>query len=233
MVKVRNLNFAYGSNVIFDNFAADFPSSKISCILGPSGCGKTTLLNIIAKTLVASGEVEGQGRVSYVFQNDRLIKQKTLMQNLLFALSGVYDREEQKRKAEEYCRKVGLFEDKDLYPSQLSGGMSQRVSLARAFAFPSNTILLDEPFKALDFKTKQSIISVFLQLVEAEKRTVIMVTHDIEETVLLADEIFVFSNRPVKIINRYEIMGERQNRKLYDEDIMKISANIFRDFEKM
>jgi len=206
MPELKNISKSYGDLKIFDDFSLIFNKNHINCILGPSGCGKTTLLNIIAGlTLPDSGEISGinTDRISYVFQEPRLLPWKTVRKNIEFTLLEKIPAEELQGLTDKYIKLVKLDEFQDYYPGQLSGGMKQRVSLARAFSYPGEVILMDEPFKGLDYKLKQNLQTSFLELWENDRRTVIYVTHDVDEAVELGEEVFLFSHQPVRILRTF------------------------------
>lgn len=191
-MKLISVSKAYGDNVVFDKFSLEAEENKILAVLGASGCGKTTLLNIISGLTDFEGKVEKAGdKISYIFQNKRLLPNLTVYKNVEFVLKHVYPKEKIPSVIDEILSKVELLGSKNLYPSELSGGMGQRVSLARAFAYPSDILLMDEPFKALDISLKKRIIEVFNSLYEADRRTTVFVTHDIEEAFAVADRIIV------------------------------------------
>lgn len=202
-LKISKLNKKYNDIRIFTDFSLEINPGLITCILGPSGCGKTTLLNIIGGiTSADSGEMKGFDArgMSYIFQDPRLLPWKTVRGNIEFVISGDISPAERKEHSNRLLRSVGLSDFAGYYPSQLSGGMRQRVSIARAFACSSDIILMDEPLKGLDLTLKQSIIKWFSELWDSDKRTVIFVTHDIDEAILLADEIIVLSRLPAQIM---------------------------------
>ncbi|HOW39154.1 MAG TPA: ABC transporter ATP-binding protein [Bacteroidales bacterium] len=201
-LKISNLNKKYNDIRIFTDFSMEINPGLITCILGPSGCGKTTLLNIIGGiTSADSGELTGfEGRgMSYIFQDPRLLPWKTVRGNIEFVISGDISPAERKEHSDRLLRSVGLRDFAGYYPSQLSGGMRQRVSIARAFACSSDIILMDEPLKGLDITLKQNIIKWFSGIWASDKRTVIFVTHDIDEAIMLGDEIIVLSGLPAQI----------------------------------
>lgn len=191
-VRVKNLCKEYDEHRVLDNLNINFKKDKITVILGPSGCGKTTLLNIITGiTKEDSGEVIlNSKRISYIFQEDRLIEQLTVYENIAFVLKSTMNKEEMDAIIDKYLTLVKLLEYKDKLPSKLSGGMKRRVAIARAFAYKSSLLLMDEPFKGLDDKLKKEIIEEFLSIYEEDKRTIILVTHDMKEAKLLGDDIY-------------------------------------------
>ncbi|KYH28366.1 MULTISPECIES: ABC transporter ATP-binding protein [Clostridium] len=191
-VEIRNLYKSYGSHMVFNDLNINFKKNKINVILGPSGCGKTTLLNIISGIdKKYKGEVKvRESTISYIFQEDRLIPNLTVFENIAFVLKSTINKEEVEKITNKYLSLVKLTEYKDMLPKSLSGGMKRRVAIARAFAYKSRILLMDEPFKGLDEKLKNEIIEEFLRIHNKDKRTVILVTHDIKEAETLGDEIY-------------------------------------------
>ncbi|AJG97711.1 ABC transporter [Clostridium beijerinckii] len=219
-ISIKNLNKSYGTEKIFENFNIDFYDDKINCIIGKSGCGKSTLLDIIAGLMDAqSGEISGVSLndISYIFQEDRLIEWLTVKENLEIALERYFKDSTLENRIDEVLNLVGIYDTKNKYPNELSGGMRQRVNIARAFAKPSKVILMDEPFKSLDYKLKYSIIDEFKNLLAKEKRMVILVTHDLDEAIYFQGNIIVFNNRPVKIEGIFS-----ENLDKCKEEILKI-----------
>lgn len=195
MLQLRGINKTFGDSVIYSDFDIEFREGVTTCIFGPSGCGKTTLLNIIGGLLKPDdGTLQGFDgkRFGYIFQEPRLLPWKTVRQNIEFVADG--------KDSDEFLKLVDLQHAADKYPSQLSGGMSQRVSIARALAVKPDIILMDEPFSNLDRILKKNIIDSFRNIMETERKTVIYVTHDIDEAIAMSDDIFVMSKAPVKIV---------------------------------
>ena len=203
-MKLKNIVKKYGTREVLDGITLHIDEGKITVILGESGCGKSTLLGILSKNISDySGEVEYEREInrgiSYIFQEDTLIPWKTVYQNIEYVLEGKVPKDEMKKYIEKYLKMVNLEEYAEEYPQALSGGMKRRVGIARAFAFPSDYLFMDEPFEFLDIKTKQEIIKYFKVLQEQEKKTVIFITHDIESALELGEKIVVFSQKPTKI----------------------------------
>ena len=181
-------------------------SGEFVTILGPSGCGKTTLLRIIAGlethtngTMTLGGEkITGPGtKRGMVFQEYSLFPWKTVLGNVMFGpmMQGV-SKENAKKIAEEYLDLVGLSDFRNSYPYELSGGMKQRVAIARALANEPEIILMDEPFGALDAQTRNNLQNELLRIWQEEKRTIIFVTHSVDEAVFLSDRIIILSKNP-------------------------------------
>lgn len=173
-MKLEKICKSFGDKEILKDFSLEIPDKSIVFLTGASGCGKTTLLKIIGGILNAdSGTVSGAGKISYLFQEPRLLPWKTALENV----SLVSD----KKTAAEYLSLVGLEKELSSYPNELSGGQRQRIAIARALAFKSDTILLDEPFQNLDKTLHDRLVKSFLEIYLKEKRTVIWVSHDSEE----------------------------------------------------
>ena len=178
----------YGEISVYRDFSLEIGAGKNTCLLGPSGCGKTTLLNMLAGLVPYDGKIENiPARVSYIFQEERLLPNLTVKQNITFALGKGAD----ERRIADVLAKVELSDREDAWPSELSGGQAQRVSIARAFAYPSELILMDEPFSSLDTALKIRLIDVFCNLWREERRTAVFVTHDAEEAYMLAHRAVV------------------------------------------
>lgn len=212
---IKDLKKSYGSLNVYDNFNFNINENKISCILGPSGCGKTTLLKLISGiTSIDSGELQGfEGKsISYLFQENRLLPWKSLGDNIGFVLKRYFSKKEVQQRVDTYLDLVQLKDFKDYYPHEVSGGMNQRVAIARAFAYPSQILLMDEPFKGLDLKLKQELLKVFVQLWSKDKQTVLYITHDIDEALMLGDNIYVFSGIPTKIQKNISISCCKKDR---------------------
>jgi len=230
MLSIKRLNKRYDKLEIFKNFNIQLKEKEINCILGKSGCGKTTLLNIIAQIdNNYEGQLEGfkNKTFSYIFQETRLLDWYNVYKNIEVILP----KEEKKEEIiEKYLKLVGLYEYKEYYPQQLSGGMKQRLSIARAFAYKSDILLMDEPFKGLDPAIKKNILISFIELWEQDKRTIIFVTHDIDEAILLGDDIYILGERPLKEIYKTNIDIEKKERILESKKTKQIKQKIYSIF---
>lgn len=183
MIELVNVSKKYANTPVYENFSLEIEEGKITCLLGASGCGKTTLLNMLAGLTPYEGRIGNvPERISYIFQEERLLPNLTVKQNVALVLGKNADG----KKISEMLEKVELSGKEDAYPAELSGGQAQRVSVARAFAYPSGLILMDEPFSSLDTALKIRLIDVFCRLWQEEKRTAVFVTHDAEEAYMLA-----------------------------------------------
>jgi NitT/TauT family transport system ATP-binding protein len=216
------------SEVIAD-ISFSLGAGQIVSIVGPSGCGKSTLLNLLCGLLpLSGGEVAWYGqvttdmpkRVGYMLQKDLLLPWRTALHNVTLGLE-IHDvpRLERRDRARQLLDTIGLAGFHDYYPSALSGGMRQRVALARTLANEPEVLLLDEPFAALDFQTKLILESDMARLIRSQKRSLLLITHDIEEAVSLSDRVIVLSHRPARIravhdidldVDRTDMMAARE-----------------------
>ncbi|HET9793413.1 MAG TPA: ABC transporter ATP-binding protein [Thermoanaerobaculia bacterium] len=210
-LSIRGLRMTFraeGSEVrVLEDIDLDVREGEFVCILGPSGCGKSTLLNVVAGFLAptaGSATIDGQEvrgpdpRRIFVFQERGVFPWLTVEGNIGFGL-GKLPRVERERRIAHYVGMVGLSGFERAYPHELSGGMKQRVEVARALAVDPDTLFLDEPFGALDSITRLVMRGELLRIWQAERKTILFVTHDIEESVQLADRVVVMSARPARI----------------------------------
>ncbi len=208
-VSTRNISKNYGEVEALRDLSLEFPRGQLTSLLGPSGCGKTTLLKIIAGLLEpTSGEVEVNGKTvtgpgpdrAFVFQDFALLPWASVMRNVTFGLEmrGVA-KSEREDIAARYIKEVGLGGFEHAYPHELSGGMRQRVGLARALSVDAEVLLMDEPFSAVDEQTRRKFQEDLLGLVQNENKTFIFVTHSIEEAVYVSDQIAILLPRPSRV----------------------------------
>lgn len=211
---------------VLDDVSVTVEPGEFVVVVGPSGCGKTTLLNLLDGLVEpTSGTIEIGGSVvtgpredvGMVFQSAELLPWRTVRDNVAMGLEiqGVAQPERDDR-ADEWIGRVGLSGFEDRYPSELSGGMEQRVGLARALAVEPNVLLLDEPFGSLDALTKDRMQTELLQLWERQRSTAVFITHDIDEAIFLADRLLVMSGKPANVVAEIDVDFERPrwNRRL-------------------
>ena len=218
------------------------PDGEFLSIVGPSGCGKSTLLRIIAglespssgEVLIGGRKVEGtRPEVAMVFQEASLYPWLTAAGNVAFgpALSGVPPHA-RRRDALEWLAKVGLAEFARYFPHQLSGGMKQRVAIARALANGARVLLMDEPFAALDYQVRRQMQELLLDLWRELGKTVVFVTHHIDEAVLLSDRVALFSSGPAANVTETITLPMARPRRLHDPEIQRICAEIIAHVEE-
>jgi len=210
-ITFRNVGLTLGGARIYEGLDFEVAEGEFLCLLGPSGCGKSTALRLIGDLLNGyDGEVTVEGRapaemwerIAYVFQNPRLLPWKTALDNAAFGLEmrrPDMGRDERQRIAARQLERVGLGADGHKMPSMLSGGERQRVAIARALALEPEIILMDEPFSALDPNTRSNLRAQIIELWRETGRTVVFVTHDIDEALELADRIIVLETKPAKV----------------------------------
>ena len=218
-------------NISFDVYENDFIS-----LIGPSGCGKSTILSIIGKLDNKSyGDIvyKDDITISYMFQEDALFPWKTVLENCVLPLKiNNSINEENKNYVINLLKKYELYDFINSYPNELSGGMRQRVALIRTLASKPDILLLDEPFSSLDSQIKMQVSNDIYKMIKDEKKTVIMVTHDIGEAISMSNKIILLTNRPAKVKNIYEINldGITPNDKRTDKNFINIYNTIRDDF---
>lgn len=199
--------------------------NKITCLLGPSGCGKSTILNMIAGIITPTqGNVYiKDGHVGYVFQEDRLLPWKTVYENIAIVKDDI-----EHEKVMSIIKEVGLIGFEHSYPATLSGGMRQRVSIARALYYEPTLLLMDEPFKSLDYDLRMQMVEYLISLWEKEKSTILFVTHDIDEALLLANKIIVLTKRPTEISKEFIVEREQLRRDISDVELITLRSKIIK-----
>ena len=227
-------------SLALDKVDLSIKRGEFICLLGPSGCGKTTLLNLIAGfnkpttgKIFIGGELVDKPSIDRItiFQNYGLLPWRSVIKNVELGLEAKkIPKERRKAIAEEYLRLVGLIDFSKHHPSELSGGMQQRVAIARALAVDPDILLMDEPFGALDAMTRMGIQDEIQRIWGEKKKTIIFVTHDIEEAVFLADRIVIMTPYPGKIKSILKVPLARK-RDRTSVDFLKIRDKVFSEFE--
>lgn len=232
-IKLVNVNKFYNVEKecikVLDGINLNIPSNKITVILGRSGCGKTTLLRLVAGIeKFEQGDIQGANlkRKAYVFQEDRLMPWLDVKKNITF---GIKNKDVDNKKIDEIIQTVGLESFCSAYPSQLSGGMKQRVSIARAFAYNPDFIMMDEPFSALDFFTRKQMQEELLRIHKKTLCSILFVTHSIDEALILGDKIVILEKGIIK--SEYEIHEKSDKRDLLSEKYLDLKKKIMNDLK--
>ena len=200
LVRLDHVGHTFGAVHVLNDVSLFVWRGEFVALVGPSGCGKTTLLNLCSGWLQpTTGAVDRPARVRMVFQQDGLFPWLTVGENVHLGLRHLADHDERRRRTRALVGLIGLELFERHYPHQLSGGMRQRVELARALGGDTDVLLLDEPFSSLDYLARLKMRSELARLLREQPRTVVLVTHDIEEAAQLADRVLVLSERPAGI----------------------------------
>lgn len=192
---IKNINVKYGEKIIYEDFCIELNDNKINCIIGTSGCGKTTLLNAITDELLSNNK-----KVSYVFQEDRLLPWKNIYDNLRLVIKSNSNEKECNEQIDNVLKALEIEDIKYMFPNELSGGMKQKINIARALLYNGEILILDEPFKSLDIKSKDIIFKLIRKIQIDKNITVVIVTHDKFDALELGNYIFLLGNNPVEII---------------------------------
>lgn len=226
ILEIRNITKKYqhknGETIAIKDVNLKVEKGEFISVIGPSGCGKSTLLSVIAgleeksegEIYIEKEKVEGlSSKIGYMLQKDCLLEWRTIYSNIMLGLEiKKIKTKENIEYAEQLLRKYGLYEFKDKFPNQLSGGMRQRVALIRTLAIKPKILLLDEAFSALDYQTRIKVTVDIYQILKSENITTIMVTHDISEAISMADRVIVLSQRPGTIKSIHDIDFKLENR---------------------
>ena len=203
-----------GETVALKEISFNVKEGEFVSIIGPSGCGKSTLLSIIAGLESKnSGEIYIDGEIGYMLQKDSLLEWRTIYNNVMFGLEVRHMKNKEKEDyVKQLLKKYKLYEFKDKYPSQLSGGMRQRVALIRTLAIKPRILLLDEAFSALDYQTRIMVTKDIYKILKNENITALIVTHDISEAISMSDRVIVLTHRPAKVKSICNIEFDIDNR---------------------
>lgn len=230
ILKIQNITKTYqaknGEIEALKDISFNVKKGEFISVIGPSGCGKSTLLSIIAgledksngKIYIDNEIITGvSDKIGYMLQKDSLLEWRTIYKNVLFGLEVINKKtDENIQYVLDLLKKYNLYDFKDKYPSQLSGGMRQRVALIRTLAIKPKILLLDEAFSALDYQTRIMVTKDIYDILKKEKITTVMVTHDISEAISMADKVIVLTKRPARIKKIYEIKFEMLDRNPID-----------------
>jgi len=195
-ISAKNLSVAYGSNSVLEGVEFKIKNGEFVCIVGKSGTGKTTLLNTLAGFIGYQGEVNVNGNIGFCFQCHSLFYWMTVAENIGFGITHLTGKEKKEIVAE-VLKRIDLEKYANKYPKELSGGQTQRVALGRAIAYSPQILMLDEPFSSLDIYTRDQMIDWVLKLISELNITVLMVTHYLDEALILADRIFVLRDKNI------------------------------------
>lgn len=221
VITFHEVEVRFATETIYDDLSFDVREGEFFCILGPSGCGKSTSLRVMGDLLGASGgEVKVDGRppqeawqeIAYIFQSPRLVPWRNALGNVVLGMELRFERmprAEMEERARELLDLVGLASDMHKYPSMLSGGERQRVAIARALSVEPKIVLMDEPFSALDLNTRRRLREEIISIWRKTEKTIVFVTHDIDEALVLADRVLLLSNKPTRILETIEIAEDR------------------------
>lgn len=218
VLKVKHVSKKYqaenGEVEALKDISFSIKEGEFVSLIGPSGCGKSTILSIIAGLEEKnSGEIEIAGEIGYMLQKDSLLEWLTIYKNVLFGLEiRNIKTTENVKYVDNLLKKYNLYEFKDKYPNQLSGGMRQRAALIRTLAIKPKILLLDEAFSALDYQTRIMVTKDIYDILRKEHITALIVTHDISEAISMSDRVIVLSNRPAVVKEIHEINFEMENR---------------------
>lgn len=242
-IEIKNLSFGYGEGsrqvAALENISLSIAEGEFICLLGPSGCGKSTLLSILnglnradsGQIIMDGAPVNGPGRNrAVVFQHYSLFPWLTVRKNVMFGIqqSGQHhSKAESQELANHYLEQVGLGNAGDRYPAELSGGMQQRVAIARALAMEADILLMDEPFGAIDPKLRKELQELVSRLSKEHNKTVVFVTHDIDEAILLADRIVVMEPRRIRAVEAVSLPRPRRRDELVqDPEYLRLSKRL-------
>lgn len=211
IIKVTNLckNFysKEGELQVLQNINFSLDQGEILSLLGPSGSGKSTILNILTKLLKpTSGDITINGTIGYMFQRDHLLEWRSIMDNITIGLEIQKNKDPKAiERVEKLLKTYDLWDFRNMYPKELSGGMRQRVALIRTLSVDPDVLLLDEPFSALDYQTRLLVSDDVYRIIKNENKSAILVTHDISEAIAMGDKVAVLSKRPSTIKSEYDI----------------------------
>jgi ABC-type nitrate/sulfonate/bicarbonate transport system ATPase subunit len=226
---LENVSHSYGAVSVLNDLNLVVNPGEVVVLVGPSGCGKTTILNLLSGHIEpASGSIQRDGIIRTIYQLDGLFPWLTVLENIAIGLRSMPDVAQREKELRDLLELIHLEDFEHHYPHQLSGGMRQRVELARVLAGDSDILLMDEPFSSLDYQARLHMRRELGRLLEKRPRTVVFVTHDIEEAAQLADRVLVLSNRPATICRELFIDALRP-RDLTDNAVIEAMKKILKE----
>ncbi len=225
MLTVTDLSRSFGPLTVLDRISFAAGPGEVVSLVGPSGCGKTVLLRTIAGLLdCQAGSVRAEGTIAYAFQKAPLFPWLSLVENVKLCLG-----EDARGKIPDYFRAAGLAGFENELPRKISGGMRQKVNVIRAFCSARPLILMDEPFVSLDFPSREELRELTLKLREQEQKTIVFVTHDIDEAIQISDRVLVLSPRPARVVKELAVTGpypRERGSKLYTDTFREIAEQL-------
>jgi NitT/TauT family transport system ATP-binding protein len=228
-INLEKVSHRYGPVEVLHDLNLTVNPGEVVVLVGPSGCGKTTILNLLSGfTKPVSGSVIREGIIRTVYQHDGLFPWLTVSENISLGLRSITDPKVRIKEMQDLIQLIHLEGFEQHYPHQLSGGMRQRVELARVLAGDSDILLMDEPFSALDYQTRLRMRRELVRLLEKRPRTVVFVTHDIEEAAQLADRVLVLTQRPATVSRELLIHSPRP-RDLTDQSVIQAMKEILEE----
>lgn len=226
---LQNVSHSYGTVDVLNNINLEVKSGEIVMLVGPSGCGKTTILNLLSGYIrPSSGSIIREGTTRTLYQQDGLFPWLTVSENISMGIRSMSDPAKRNGEIAELLGLVHLEGFENHYPHQLSGGMRQRAELARVLAGDSDILLMDEPFSALDYQARLKMRSELIRVLHQRPRTVVFVTHDIEEAAQLADRVLVLSSRPATVCSELKITTAHP-RDVGDNEVVDAMRKILRE----
>jgi NitT/TauT family transport system ATP-binding protein len=245
LIEFRDVGLALGGATVFAGLEFAVRSGEFLCVLGPSGCGKSTALRVIADLLaVDSGSVRVDGTapgarwrdIAFVFQSPRLLPWRSALDNVTLGMELRFDAADpaaMRAKALGLLELVGLAADAGKYPRMLSGGERQRVALARALAVDPKIVLMDEPFSALDPNTRRRLREELIRIWEQTGKTIVFVTHDVDEALVLADRVVLLSAKPTRVLETLEVTARRPRDPSSNPELAALRARLHELFRAL
>jgi NitT/TauT family transport system ATP-binding protein len=240
IISFDHVQLRFGGETIFSDVSFSIKRGEFVCLLGPSGCGKSTSLRLMGDLIKSDGgtiKVEGKDpsqswqHLAFVFQSPRLLPWRTALENVMLGmeLRGI-DKSQWRERATQQLELVGLSRDGNKYPRMMSGGEKQRVSLARALAVNPDIVVMDEPFSALDPNTRERMRAEIIDIWRKTGKTIVFVTHDVDEALMLADRILLFSNKPTRVLSAIDVVEPRPRNLRNNERLAQQSSELMKLF---